>query len=151
MKGAYLPSIKVYKRDVKLPEWMHCVYKGCWFPRSHATCRVPMGCCEAFCVPCSTILLDFILHLFYFWFFRRVWWHVKIKKWETVFSDSEVFLRLFVWLSMCCSSIYCLSDFYFWGKKKKFLNEITVFILHWVWKSNQSQFYSVSLKPLFNH
>lgn len=74
--------------------------QACWCPRSNATCRTPIGCCEAFCSPCSSILLDLILHLFNFWFLTTLRSHVKIKNWESVLNDSK---KLF---------LNCLRDFY---------------------------------------
>lgn len=69
-----------------------CV-QGCWCPRHKAACRAPMGCCEAFCAPYSSILLDFILHLFHFWFFTTLRSHVKIKNWENVLNSKKLFLN----------------------------------------------------------
>lgn len=56
---------------------------------------------EATCVPCSSILLEFILHLFYFWFFTTLRSHVKIKNRKSVLNDSKVLF------------LSCLRDFSF--------------------------------------
>lgn len=81
---------------MKLSKQMHCESKGCWVSQEQCNKQGLHGMAQALWAPHSSFLLEFLLHLFYFWCFITQRSHVKIKNCEIGLNGSKaLFLNCF--------------------------------------------------------